>query len=52
MTEIFTGGEIVTLDPVRPGAEAVAVHDGVIVGINDKQTVSYTHLTLPTILLV
>jgi len=38
MTEIFTGGEIVTLDPVRPGAEAVAVHDGVIVGINDKQT--------------
>ena len=38
MTEIFTGGEIVTLDPTRPEAEAVAVRDGVIVGINDTQT--------------
>ena len=38
MTEIFTGGEIVTLDPARPEAEAVAVRDGVIVGINDTQT--------------
>ncbi len=38
MTEIFTGGEIVTLDPARPEAEAVAVRDGVIVGVNDKQT--------------
>ena len=38
MTEIFTGGEIVTLDPARPEAEAVAVRDGVIIGINDKQT--------------
>ena len=37
MTEILTGGEIVTLDPERPAAEAVAVRDGVIVGVGDKE---------------
>lgn len=37
MTQILTGGEIVTLDPERPAAEAVAIRDGVIVGVGDKQ---------------
>ncbi len=37
MTQILTGGEIVTLDPQRPAAEAVAIRDGVIVGVGDKQ---------------
>ncbi len=38
MTEILSGGEIVTLDPERPTAAAIAVRDGVIVGVGDKQT--------------
>ena len=37
MTEILTGGEIITLDPERPTVEAVAVRDGTIVGVGDKQ---------------
>ena len=36
MTEIYNGGDIVTLDPERPSAEAVAVRDGVVVGVGNR----------------
>jgi len=36
MTEIYSGGDIVTLDPERPSAEAVAVRDGVVVGVGNR----------------
>ena len=54
---IITGGVIVTMDDERrvltPGAIAIAEDGIVAVGSPDSvQTVSYTHLTLPTILLV
>ena len=45
MTEILTGGEIVTLDPERPAAEAVAVRDGVIVGVDDTRTLKGQNLS-------
>jgi len=33
MTQIYSGGDIVTLDPGNPAPEAVAVHDGVIAAV-------------------
>lgn len=34
-TTIFSGGDIVTLDPDRPDAEALAIRDGQIAGLGD-----------------
>ena len=36
-TTIFSGGDIVTLDPEQPTADALAVRDGVIVGLGDAE---------------
>ena len=43
MTEIFTGGEIVTLDPEQPAPEAVAMRAGTIVGVGDRTAMLRDH---------
>jgi predicted amidohydrolase YtcJ len=40
---IYTGGDIVTINDARPGAEAIAVKDGLIVGLGDRKDVARQH---------
>ena len=43
MTRVYHGGDIVTLDPDRLHAEAVAVRDGVIVGVGMLEELRAAH---------
>jgi hypothetical protein len=40
---IYTGGDIVTIDDGQPTAESVAVKDGRIVGVGDRDNVARQH---------
>jgi predicted amidohydrolase YtcJ len=40
---IYTGGDIVTINDAQPGAEAVAVKDGRIVGLGHRKDVARQH---------
>ena len=37
--EIWTGGTILTMDPAKPSAEALAVRDGRIIAVGDASDV-------------
>lgn len=43
ITDIYTGGDIVTLDPDNPSAEAVAVGGGVVVAVGGRNEVLAQH---------
>ena len=51
-TTIYSARSILTMNPAQPRATHVAVREGRILGVGSLDAVSYTHLTLPTILLV
>jgi len=37
--QIFTGGPIVTMDPLQPGAEAIAIRDGKIIAVGSLEEI-------------